>query len=620
MIDNTEEQIFKILNPHLTNIKTYSGIYLRNYQLIADKIVKDFIKGLKDTSYQNKLNEYFRILQLETGGGKTFLIQYILEKIIKAYVKFKSENGTIIIKAPRNELLEVFQKDIEQHLIEGLKKDGYNVTLYSSLTQGYSYDLHSYDTNAKGIKIIIITDQKNNISDFVNNNVDDLFFAIRDEGIGLDSDNEENAKRIDGIFKAEFIWHDKFNKLPGFKLVLNATPSASQKMRFEANDIHIYKENSKKDWIKPIIGITEVPYIDYKNRLGLEELLKDGLDCFIKDTLEINYNKDILKIFTYKNFKPCLLIKGQKDDDLDYHISVDDVLKFVHKIDDEYSSKKKEFEVENYLTGEKVKVKYPGNNILGFSLLHPNISSEKYKYDLQKLNDSSFKDNILIVCELGTYGINVPNLTHSIFLRPSERHEGRVGGVSQFLGRLKRNPFIDDYYLAQIIANSDIKNIDEYKAVKRFYLKCLMKNVFIPHTRNNSTAIDEFEDSLVSYRNKSDAIDDILLDNGYMVGWKSKIVNSKSSNRNVNYLDIRTAVCAFPGCDTNVVVTMREVFMQDYNLDPIAANELSIKSVMENAHIKDTDGKVRCLCFMHHKAETVMKKHYLPKNHPDRVA
>lgn len=619
-MDKIKEQLFKVVNPHLTNIKTYSGIYLRNYQLIADKIVKDFIKGLKDTSYQNKLNEYFRILQLETGGGKTFLIQYILEKIIKAYVKFKSENGTIIIKAPRNELLEVFQKDIEQYLIEGLKNDGYNVTLYSSLMQGWAFDLTSYDTTTKGIKIIIITDQKNNISDFVNNNVDDLFFAIRDEGIGLDSDNEENAKRIDGIFKAEFIWHDKFNKLPGFKLVLNATPSASQKMRFEANNIHIYKEDTKKDWIKPILGVTEVPYIDYKNRLGLEELLTNGIDSFIKDTLELNYNKNILKSFTLKNFKPVLLIKGQKDDDKDYHISVDDILKFVCKIDEKYSLKRKEFEVENYLTGEKIKIKYPGSEALGFSLLHPNISSEKYKYNLQNLIDPSFKDNILIVCELGSYGINVPNLTHSIYLRPSERHIGRVGGVKQFLGRSKRNPFTDDYNLAQIIANTDIKNIDEYKAVKRFYLKCLMKNVFIPHTRNNLTAIEEFENSLVSYRNKSDAIDDILLNSGYMIGWKSKMVNSKSNNRNVNYLDVRNAVCAFPGCETNVVAIMREVYMEDYHLDPITANELSIKSVMENAHIKDTDGEIRCLCVMHHKAETIMKKHYLPKNHPERVA
>lgn len=619
-MDKIKEQLFKVVNPHLTNIKTYSGIYLRNYQLIADKIVKDFIKGLKDTSYQNKLNEYFRILQLETGGGKTFLIQYILEKIIKAYVKFKSENGTIIIKAPRNELLEVFQKDIEQYLIEGLKNDGYNVTLYSSLMQGWAFDLTSYDTTTKGIKIIIITDQKNNISDFVNNNVDDLFFAIRDEGIGLDSDNEENAKRIDGIFKAEFIWHDKFNKLPGFKLVLNATPSASQKMRFEANNIHIYKEDTKKDWIKPILGVTEVPYIDYKNRLGLEELLTNGIDSFIKDTLELNYNKNILKSFTLKNFKPVLLIKGQKDDDKDYHISVDDILKFVCKIDEKYSLKRKEFEVENYLTGEKIKIKYPGSEALGFSLLHPNISSEKYKYNLQNLIDPSFKDNILIVCELGSYGINVPNLTHSIYLRPSERHIGRVGGVKQFLGRSKRNPFTDDYNLAQIIANTDIKNIDEYKAVKRFYLKCLMKNVFIPHTKNNLTAIEEFENSLVSYRNKSDAIDDILLNSGYMIGWKSKMVNSKSNNRNVNYLDVRNAVCAFPGCETNVVAIMREVYMEDYHLDPITANELSIKSVMENAHIKDTDGEIRCLCVMHHKAETIMKKHYLPKNHPERVA
>lgn len=619
-MDKIKEQLFKVVNPHLTNIKTYSGIYLRNYQLIADKIVKDFIKGLKDTSYQNKLNEYFRILQLETGGGKTFLIQYILEKIIKAYVKFKSENGTIIIKAPRNELLEVFQKDIEQYLIQGLKNDGYNVTLYSSLMQGWAFDLTSYDTTTKGIKIIIITDQKNNISDFVNNNVDDLFFAIRDEGIGLDSDNEENAKRIDGIFKAEFIWHDKFNKLPGFKLVLNATPSASQKMRFEANNIHIYKEDTKKDWIKPILGVTEVPYIDYKNRLGLEELLTNGIDSFIKDTLELNYNKNILKSFTLKNFKPVLLIKGQKDDDKDYHISVDDILKFVCKIDEKYSLKRKEFEVENYLTGEKIKIKYPGSEALGFSLLHPNISSEKYKYNLQNLIDPSFKDNILIVCELGSYGINVPNLTHSIYLRPSERHIGRVGGVKQFLGRSKRNPFTDDYNLAQIIANTDIKNIDEYKAVKRFYLKCLMKNVFIPHTKNNLTAIEEFENSLVSYRNKSDAIDDILLNSGYMIGWKSKMVNSKSNNRNVNYLDVRNAVCAFPGCETNVVAIMREVYMEDYHLDPITANELSIKSVMENAHIKDTDGEIRCLCVMHHKAETIMKKHYLPKNHPERVA
>ena len=614
----------QIHNPYLTDIQTYSKHKLRKYQWrLAWKIINDFEKCFDSQKHWDSIQEYFRILQMGTGDGKTFLIQYILEQIVKIYVKrAKTSKGTILIMAPRNQLLEVFIKEIENYLIKGLNDDGIQTRLYTSLKVGYSKTIEDYDSNLNAIKIVIVTDQMN-MSRNITEDMNDLFFVVRDEGMALDSDTPEHAKELDGIFNATFKMHNKFNNIPAFKLVLNATPSISQQERERTQDIYIYKENDPRKWIKPIATEPVIHTMHFKNKQSKVDLLNQGIEEFIQFLLEFNYNNkfainhDIPVSLQIKLFKPVAIIKGTIDRE-NYHYPVKEIHKDLMNLDEKYSSKRKKFTVMNYYTGIEVEVEYPGDELLGSSLLHPRISDQKNKYDMDNLVDNLIKDNVLIVCDLGTYGINVPNLTHQIFLRPSERHEGRIGGVKQYYGRMERNYLIDDYNTSQLLVDTKCKSEEEFNFNLTMLLKTISKQIYIPETINNAKAAEEWENNLNTYDEKKENIKQILFENDYMIPFKSQMRSGGTSN-NFTYPNVRNAECSEEGCDNPVLELIKNKYT-DKGVSDFDALQFSIKDIMQNAHILDKSGKVVCKCMICHLVETRLKNHNLPMGDSRRIA
>ena len=619
-----QDSPIQIHNPYLTDIQTYSKHFLRGYQKkLAWKIINDFEKCFDNEKHWKTIKEYFRILQMGTGDGKTFLIQYILEQIVKIYVKrAKTSKGTILIMAPRNQLLEVFIKEIENYLIKGLNDDGIQTRLYTSIKVGYSKNIDQYDSNLHAIKIVIVTDQMN-MSRSITENMDDLFFVIRDEGMALDSDTQEHAEELDGIFNATFKMHNKFNDIPVFKLVLNATPSISQQEREKTQDIYIYKEDDPRKWIKPIAIEPVIHNMNVKSFKDKTDLLNKGIEDFIQYLLEFNYNRkfainhDIPISSQIKLFKPVAIIKATINR-YEYHFPIDEVHKHLMDLDAKYSNEQKKFIVMNYYTGEEIEVEYPGDELLGSSLLHPRICSMKNPYDMDNLSDNLVKDNILIVCDLGTFGINVPNLTHQIFLRPSERHGGRIGGVKQYYGRMERNYLIDDYTTAQLLVDTKCKSEEEFNFNFTMLLKIISKHIYIPDTENNSKAANEWENNLNTYDEKKKNIKQILFDNEYMIPFKLQM-NSGGTSNNFTYPNVRNAECSEEGCD-NPVLELIKTKYTDNGVSDFDALQFSIKDIMQNAHILDKTGNVVCKCMICHLVETRLKNHNLPMGDPRRIA
>ncbi len=625
MYKTTHGKLEKIIkNPFLTDIVTYSGIKLRAYQFkLAWRIINDFTKCFDDKKHKQSVEAYFRILQMGTGDGKTFLIQYILEQIIKVYIKkAKTNKGTIFVMAPRNQLLKVFIKDIEEYLIKGLNNDGIATRLYTSLDVGYSKSIKSFDSSLHAIKIVVLTDQMN-LSRDISDEVDDLFLAIRDEGMAYDSDTPENAKELDGIQNATFKMHNKFNGMPVFKLVLNATPSLSQEEREKTKDIYIYKEDDERKWIKPIAMKPVIRYMDIKDKQAKIDLLNETIEDFIKFTLEFNYNKKFavdhgLKISDeIEKFKPVAIVKATIDR-FHYHYPVEEIMIDLINKDVKYAEERKEFKVTNYFTGEDEVVKYPGDDILGTSLLHPRICDQKNPYDMDNLVDYLMKDNILVVCDLGTYGINVPNLTHLVFLRPSERHPGRIGGAKQYYGRMERNLLIDDYNMAQVLVNTSCNSLKEFDFNLTMLCKMISKKIYIPHTVNNTEAAEKWESNLCDYDSKREDIKQILYDNDYMIPFQSK-KKSGGTSKEFTWDDVRTAECSEDNCENPVLDLMINAY-RDKKVSDFDAKQFAIQDVMQNAHILDKTGKVVCKCILCHLVETRLKNHNLPMGDSRRIA
>ena len=611
-----EMKKIEIWNPFLSDVQTYSGVWMRDYQLVqASKILNDFKRTYTDLNFKADVFEYFRIFQMGTGDGKSFSIPFILEHATKFHIEYMEETkGTILILAPRNQLLDVFIDDLEKHLVKGLNDDGITTRLYSSVGKGR--DLKSFKKDAPIIKIVVLTDQKS-LSNSFDLNIPDLFFAIRDEGMGLDSESKEKAAKVDGIPNAQLKWHDNFKKLPCFKLLLNATPSISQEKAFDAKEMHIYRDNSPKKWIKPIAMDPIIRNIDIKDYEGKVNLLKEGIDDFIHFSLNYNYNKEYAKengirlSESAKGFKPVTLVKATIDR-LDYHLPVEEVKDIVTQLDKKYSKEEREFEVYNKFTNETVKVPYTEGT------LNPVICDQKNPYDVVDLTEEWEPDNVLIVCDMGTFGINVPNLTHLIFLRPSERHEGRIGAVKQLFGRMERNWTQDDYNLAQMLVDTESRSFAEFNFNLDMSLDTITKRIYLPTTDNNVEAAKCWQDNLCDYDTKKEDIKKILNDNKYMVPFSS-VKDSGGVSQSYTYEDVRTKECSNPEFQNPLF----DLYINAYKLKGCSdfdANHFALADAMQNAHVLDKTGEVRCLCQICHGVETRLGKHYLPMGHKDRTA
>jgi len=606
-----------IHNPKLSSKKGYSGIYLRDYQLrLVEKIINDFKQTYQDSSFKTDVIEYFRLFQMGTGDGKSFSIPYLLEHIVKFHCEQTGDTkGTILIMAPRNQLLEVFIDDLKP-LVDGLNNDGIPTRLFSSIAQGKSLEQFYKVMNKPLIKIVVLTDSKS-LSKNTHLEIPDMFFAIRDEGMGLDSDSIETARDVDKIYNATLKWHDNYNDLPCFKLLLNATPSASQEIDFAKRRKHVYRDTDPKKWIKPIAKNPVIRSMHVKDRKAKVDLTIEGMEDFVQTTLELKLNKKYAKENGIRlskkvlDFKPVAFCKATIDRE-DYHLPVEELKDVVTQLDEQYTKEDYEWKVRNHYTNETVKVKYTEGTLI------PVICDQKNPYNIEDLTDVYMEDNVLIVCDLGTTGINVPNLTNLIFVRPSERDHGRIGGVKQLLGRMERNYLQDDYNFAQVLIDTEPRSLREFDFNMTMLLSTITKTVHIPETKNHVEAAAIWQDNLCDYDTKKVDIKKILFENGYMVPFSS-VKDSGGVSQSYTYEDVRTKECSNPECENPLF----DLYINAYKLNGCSdfdANHFALADAMQNAHELDKTGEVRCLCQICHGVETRLGKHYLPMGHKDRTA
>tara|TARA_R110001592_G_C13127700_1_gene746327 strand:+ start:101 stop:2041 length:1941 start_codon:yes stop_codon:yes gene_type:complete len=622
-----------IVNPHLTKVKTMSGFFLRDYQLeLCNQIIADFERALDDPAHAKTIQKYFRILQMDTGTGKTFLIQYIIEKLIKLYIKkTKRIKGTIVIMAPRNELLTPFMEMMETVLVKGLNDYGIKTKLYSSLKIGYNanHNIHTFDPNLEAMKIVIITDQINLNRD-ISDGINDLILAIRDESMGLDSADADVAKQYDDIHNAGLKMHDKYNKMGCFKLVLTATPSESQLYRKDIKEQFIYSYDKPLKWLKPIAKFVELYHFkNSKDKKAKENIMNRSTDEFINDILEINYNEKYAKDNNLEiplkvlNEKPVAAWKADPRR-FDYQWDVNKISKYICDKDERYAKEKKKFKVENYITKEVVEVEYPSEctGILGGYLLHPVISNEKNNYDYANLIDPDSKHNCLIVCAKGNEGINVPNLIQSTSVRPAQRPKGRAGSLKQWKGREDRTVFLTDYDIAQIIQSANITSIKHYNMLRSLIFAKISKKIHEPTTKQNVITAEEWVNKNDSYSNKLENVEKILLDNGYSIPYTKKIINGNGKTASFSYEDMRNgkSKCEVEGCRQVALIEFKRVYMEEQGKSELEANHLAVKGALQNCHILNKDGKIIIQCIIHHTVETEVKEHWRQKNDEKRIA
>jgi len=621
----------KIINPHLTNVKTRSGKALRIYQLeLCNKILDDFKKGLDDPKHLKTIEKYFRILQMDTGTGKTFLVEYLIDILIQTYIqKTNIRKGTIVIMAPRTELLSDFVQIIETCLVKGLNDDGIKTKLYTSLKMGYNCNdnIHTFDPNLDAMKIVIITDQINIRRD-ISDKINDLLLAIRDEGLGLDSADADVAKEYDKIYNAGLKFHDKFNGMPTFKLVLNATPSESQIHRKSIKEQFIYSYDKTLLWMKPIAGkVIHVPFKDVKDKKAKKHLVDIATENFIQRLLTINYNEQYGKENNLEiplkllNVKPTCINKADPKR-YDYHWDVNKIVKFINDKDDLYSRENKKFKIKNFVTGEEVEIEYPGANILGGQLLHPVISDKSNNYNYANLTDPDNKENCLVVCEKGGMGINVAGFINELSVRPAERPKGRKGGLAQYKGRMDRNPFLTDHDCAEIIKSVKITGIGHYNLIMNLMLQKMVKDIYEPNTTQNHATAQEWLNKNDNYDNKKIQIEKILIDNGYSISFQKKVMGSTGSTKSFTYDDFRlgNSKCEVEGCKQIALEELKRIYMEEEGKSEIEANYLAVKGALQNAHVLNKDGEIVLKCTLHHIAETETKQHWREKNDKKRIA
>jgi len=647
---STRVNKIKIFNPYLTKINIPgTEMKIRKYQLkLANKVISDYKNAQGNPKLLKAIEEYMRLLVLHTGEGKTTLIRYLTFEMIKVRKEATgSYKGTIFIIAPRRELVENFQEDMEK-FSEWLNKcEKIPCVVYSSLERGWAKDIKNFDTTVDAVKIVMLTDSMN-LSRDTTSTADDVFLVIRDEVLGLNSKDSEAAK-LDKVYNSRFKMHDKLNGIPAFKLVLTATPSTSHRIRstHSVEPQYIYEDKCERKWIKPI---GEQPFLFKSqgfrikkgyicrvtgfNDYGMDtvDLLDINLDNFITKTLQIEENKQYAKKHNLKlmkdmdSFKPADMIKCDINDH-SISLTVDKVYDYIVKQDIIFSKSEKKYKVKNLFTGKMVTVTYPKpihpQCVEGPALLHPRKSDQWNKYDNADMVNPSLYDNILVVCAKGDMGINIPNLIEQCSLRTSDPVEERIAERLQFEGRMNRNCFVDDYELAQRIADvSEVQHYSHINAILEIALLMITKSISLVDVKVNRLAAEEWYEGNDNHVDKKARIEKILLDNGYSIPYTKKIIDGNGKTASFSYEDMRDgkSKCEVEGCRQVALIEFKRVYMEEQGKSELEANHLAVKGALQNCHILNKDGKIIIQCFIHHTVETQGKEHWRSKNDEKRIA
>jgi len=584
-------------HPYHGNYKTSEGITLYHHQDDAvGEILIDYLSKTREDY------DIINILKVPTGGGKSLISEVVVDKILDSNklsydgTKYK----TIFLVCPLKEVLGPM-KDMALDI----EKNRDDVVVHFDFEERGAESIENYnkDKPINAHKIFVFSDK------WAESNYHKLpdccDFICRDEAKGVNVSSEEEAIDYLGEYKWKGKWFSKLKEFGGYILILNATPSNAQKESSSFNILDIKVERNV--WQKPFLN--ESHGLNAETVREKEQIVKNICDDFLEKNIffrirvKLTGSKKLMKYL-----KKTMLIKCSTSNALQ-GLLTKDVKDIIEKYNKELIGKK--FTFIDPKTKKEIEHIYEGD------LLVPVIKDNDNPQNIKPINSNLADENILIVCELGTYGVNVKNCSHLFLLRDSKgQHIGKTYTAEQLFGRLKRNLWNDWIFMIDKMLDIDSIKVEDYDWIRDTFMDVASKNLWFLRTNVNDNAFCNFTLEMPDKKEIQDTVDDLVLD---LFKWKpdsNGVMVSTGSSEDRNYDDVRFEKC---DCCDNLIFDIHYEKLIQRGYSKVVSMTYAIKDIMQNAHRHTRDdGTQRSICFSCHAIETRENKHYLVSDHPDR--
>jgi len=589
---------------------------------------------------------------LDTGDGKSTCTPYIIREMALRYDKVAKENpgklypvGCFAIITCLTDIMDDHKGDIQAFCNSEFGKD---FVLLMGDNEGYKNVPTIRDYAEKKLNIpkgkhiiMIFTHQwlSNPKNKLMLISLDTHIHKVIDEAKGIMYMNSEEAhmegdrltNKTTGKVVRKLTWANNIQLLGGFNVILNATQSRAQDSdkfgHFKLIQLTKYDLMWKRPWLAESVIISS-----HKSEIQKKEIMKEQLEEQVKFELESNllldeivkrypttiHGDSVANIFeAYRQLK--IMIKCSRNGP-NQGVTVEEAESRIKQWQTE--SIGKELRITDFANDKMIDVPCLKD------YMSPMIKDQTHKNSISDINNSLYKNNILLVCELGTYGINIKLLTLLMLMRDTlNRNKGKDYTIEQLFGRLLRNIFNDVYFLCDLLISINPLEKD-FDFVKRGLMNIARKKLVMFDEAVNrkgemkdieihKTALENFKQKLPNESEYSNLIDNILLEDFKWIPKKEDdMIRSDGKNAERLYFDKRDSNC--PYCDNaEYNVHYDKLISEGYG--PMKATILSIKHIMENSHnLKRDDGTQESICHSCHKIVTLKFNHHLAYDNPKR--
>ena len=587
-----------IEHPHHSNTCTSIGLPLYNFQDEARIAVIDDLKQILNSKKKKKLN----ILKIPTGDGKSFITEVLVRDVLFIIQEAKNKKAIIYLTSPMIEVIE----ELKSKMLELARSDN-SIELFFDKEERNARQIKHYRKGSlnETHKIFVFSDQwaineKN--SNLLTEKPD---FIIRDESKGANASTEDEARIYFGDYKWGGVWYEKLMSYGGYALCLNATPTAAQKSSRNFNILNI--EIKQNLWKKPFLDshcllIAETPS-------AKKSEIKRFLRSFLQFQIQNNYNIKLINDNKLNDYKKKTAIIKCSGENSPRGLLTTEVFDLIKKLESKLINTK--FEIIDPRTEEIVNITYEGG------LLCPMIKDSNYtENSIDFINNPNHPENILIVCELGTYGINVLNCSYMFLVRDSKhQHIGKTYSVEQLFGRLKRNQWIDWIHMLDNMLKNDI-DVKDWGWVIDTYMNVASKTLWSLTTKVTENAFSNFSQEIPSRREVRDTLDDLVLNLFKYLPSDKDVMISTGDSEDRNYSNERNEECDL--CD-NLIFDIHYEKLVQRGYDKVTAKVYAIKDMMDNGHRHTRDdGTQRSICKSCHAIESRENNHHLASDNPER--
>ena len=483
-------------HPKHSNFTTHTGYNLYDYQEKALKIVVDdyekFLKNGQKDVIRNTVNGpvtgyKLRMLPLGTGDGKSFLAPYKIKGISEVYLKHTGKYCVTCLASPLLEVLEDHKRELLKKWLESPEGKDFELIVdkVDSILDVTTIDEYlEGNLNVKNKHLIFcfshqyLSKNKEKIRKLGINAI------VIDEAKGLNFGNADEARMEGESSNPLLSWWKSIQSLKAYIVVLNATPSEAHQVNYYNNYEVLDFEDESKDWKHPWLE-THKEYTSRKSKAQKIEIVKDNMMNFVVHQMEHNNLLDYLeKVCPMMNdlwleirLQTAMIKLDRESKDSNGRVktntkglSVKETKDLLDELNKELKGTK--IKIYDYVQEKYIEKEYDTD------LICPVIKDQNNNTSIDRINNPKYKDNILLVCELGTYGINIPSLSMLIGVRDTVRHLGKEYTITQLLGRLARNKLVDNIFLCDKIvsANPDIKH---FSLIKRALMNVTKKSAIL---------------------------------------------------------------------------------------------------------------------------------------------